>query len=609
MLMGWKKRIFILTVILYLGIGSALAQVLVHTYYDDAETLVKEEFYVKSKSDAVLDGPYVSYFEDGVVKSEGIFSNNVSTGIWTYFYKNGKPRMSGEVREGTNFGVWSYFYETGVKKMEGLIIEGKREGPWVIYHKNQAKQSQGPFVSDRKSGTWTHFFSSGGVKAKEVFVGLRSHYTEYYKSGEEKMKGDKNSERKEGVWEFYYEDGSIEASGDFVKGKKSGNWKHYNSIGSLEAEGPYLNDQPEGLWLYYHLDGSLSGEGRLVEGAKDGKWKLYYNDGTLKGESEYVKGTGQYKEYYMDGQLKISGPVVNGKNDGKWQYFYETGELEGDCVFNIGNGKYVGYYPTGQVKMRGEIKDDLKVGIWEFYEPDGSLAGYYKPHYEEGEATFFLAEEDKKQENVSKPHRSTRGTFVYKKKKQGHFNSNLNEFRAYIIGYNPVATLFNSFPVSFEYYMEERLGYELLLQYLRDPFFKSSQSIGEGETLREGFSASIRQKFYNSESKFGVPYFGHELRYTYQVFSTTLQDIKINGAWESKYEYAGLIGIRYFKNRRESGFTVDAFVGFGLGYRDYQQSFEPTNPENDPFATINSNNFAYSIRIGVNLGFVMRKNH
>ena len=596
-------------VCIYLSASSALAQVLVHTYYDDAETNVKEEFYVKSTAEAILDGPYVSYFEDGGVKSEGFFANDISTGIWTYFYENGKPRMSGEVREGTNFGVWTYFYETGVKKMEGLIIEGKREGPWVVYYKNQAKQSQGTFVSDRKSGTWTIYFSSGGVKAKEVFVGSGSHYTEYYKSGEVKMKGDKNSNHKVGLWEFYYEDGSIEASGDFDKGKKSGSWRHFNSIGSLEAEGQYLNDQPEGLWLYYHLDGTLSAQGKLVEGAKDGKWRLYYNDGTIKGEGEYENGTGVYKEYYKDGQLKINGPVVNGKNNGKWQYFYETGELEGDCVFKDGNGRYVGYYPTGQVKMRGEIKQELKVGIWEFYELDGEIAGYYKPHYEEGEATFFLADDVEQQQDLSKVRRATRGTFVYKKKKQGHFNGKLNEFRAYIIGYNPVATLFNSFPVSLEYYMEERLGYELLLQYLRDPFFKSSQSIGEGQTLSEGFSASIRQKFYNSELKFGVPYFGHEHRYTYRAFSTTLQDAKVNGAWESKYEYAGLVGIRYFKNRRENGFTVDGFVGFALGYRDYRQSYEPSGTDGDPFAGINQNNFAYSIRIGVNLGFVMRKNH
>ena len=602
-------RILGFIVFICLSAGSVMSQVLVRAYYDDAETQLKEEFYIKSSSESVLDGPYISYYEDGGVKSKGAFAENVSTGIWTYFFTNGKPRMQGEVREGTNFGVWTYFYETGVKKMEGLIVDGKREGPWTLYFKNQSKQSEGQFVSDQKSGTWTRYFSSGGIKAKEVFIGSTSQYTEFYKSGEVKMSGSKGLDHKEGIWEFYYEDGALEAKGGFEHGKKTGSWKHFNTIGTLEAEGQYVNDQPDGLWLYYHIDGALVAEGKMAEGDRDGKWRMYYNDGTIKGEGEYFNGTGQYREYYKNKSLKIRGLVLKGKNDGKWEYFYESGELEGDCVFRNGEGSYVGYYTTGQVKMKGEIKDDLKVGIWEFYELDGEIAGYYKPHYEEGEAIFFLADDVQEQQVLSEQRRAKPGTFVYKKKREGYFSPKMNEFRAYIIGYNPVAPLLNSFPLSLEYYIEERLGYELLLQYLRDPFFKSTSSISEGGLLSEGFSVSVRQKFYHEETKFGVPYFGQELRYTYLTHDTNLAGSELNGAMESKYEYAMLVGIRYFKNRRENGFTVDVFAGFGVGYRDFNQTYVPANSSNDPFSGLNSNNFAYSIRLGFNLGFVIGSRH
>ena len=598
-----KSILFI--IISVLTLNSIRAQELVRSYYDDAETQLKEEFYVVSKTDPALQGAYASFYETGGIKSEGFFENNVSTGLWTFYYSNGKPRMAGEIRDGKNFGAWTYYFDSGKKKMAGLIIEGNREGPWVLYYKNEAKQSEGKFISNKRTGTWIHYFESGGVKAKETYNDSVSTYIEYFRSGEVAMKGVKVNEKKEGAWEYYFEDGEVQAKGNYLNGQKSGTWKHYNDMGGLEAEGQYAGGQPQGMWLYYHVDGSLAAEGKLQVGEKDGSWRMYYNDGTLKGEGSYASGTGPYKEYYKDGKLKIQGPLVNGKNDGKWQYFYESGELEGDCVFKNGQGNYVGYYNSGEVKMKGRIENDLKVGIWEFYEQDGSIAGYYKPHYEEGEATFFLAEEVEEQKTLSEKRRTTRGTYVYKQKKKGYFNPNRNEFKAWIIDYNPIAPLFNRFPLGLEYYMEERLGYELLLQYHRDPFFKSVQSVPDGELLTEGFSGSIRQKFYHKEMRIGVPYFGQELRYTYLQHRANMDGEIINGAQESKYEYALLVGLRYFKNRRENGFALDVYAGFAAGYRDYQQSYEAPDPSMDPFSSLNKNNFAYSVRLGVNLGFVL----
>ena len=589
-----------------LSLNQSFGQELVRTFYDEADSVLKEEFYVISKKNPILDGSYVSYFEDGNIKSKGFFKNNISTGQWTYYHPNGKPRMEGQIVDGKNYGIWIYYYETGLKKMEGPIIESKREGPWILYYKNGAKQSEGNFIGNKRSGLWVHYYETGGIKARETYSDSTSEYIEYHRSGGIRSEGGKINNRREGPWTFYYEDGNVEAQGDYLRGKKTGLWKYFNDQGSLEAEGTYVDDKPQGLWLYYHLDGTLAAEGQLVSGQKDGDWRMYYNDGTLKGEGRYANGDGLYKEYYKDGQIKVQGQVTSGKAQGKWQYFYENGNLEGDCVFNKGKGNYVGYYTTGEVKMKGRIEDDLKVGIWEFYEKDGTIAGYYKPHYEEGEATFFLADDVEEQKTLSEKKRTKRGTFVYKGKRKGYFSPELNEFRGFVIGYNPIATLLNSFPLGLEYYMQERLGYEAYVQYLRDPFFKSINTIGEGQLISDGFSASIRQKFYHKELSLGVPYFGHELRYSYLSHRSKFNDSQINGARESKYEYAVLVGMRYFKNKRDNGFTLDAFAGFAAGYRDFNQTYVPTDPANDPFSSLNSNNFAYSVRLGLNLGFVIR---
>ena len=141
-------RSILFIIISLLTLSSIRAQELVRSYYDVAETQIKEEFYVVSKTDPALQGAYTSFDETGGIKSEGFFENNVSTGLWTFYYPNGKPRMAGEIRDGKNFGAWTYYFDSGKKKMAGLIIEGKREGPWVIYYKNEAKQSEGKFISN-----------------------------------------------------------------------------------------------------------------------------------------------------------------------------------------------------------------------------------------------------------------------------------------------------------------------------------------------------------------------------------------------------------------------------------------------------------------------------
>ena len=78
------------------------------------------------------------------------------------------------------------------------------------------------------------------------------------------------------------------------------------------------------------------------------------------------------------------------------------------------------------------------------------------------------------------------------------------------------------------------------------------------------------------------------------------------GAHEQKIEYGALVGTRFFKNATSNGFTADVYIGFALGYRDYNQSYVPLDPLDDPYDSLNKSNFAYSIRIGVDLGFAFR---
>ena len=64
------------------------------------------------------------------------------------------------------------------------------------------------------------------------------------------------------------------------------------------------------------------------------------------------------------------------------------------------------------------------------------------------------------------------------------------------------------FPLSVEYYLQERMGYELQMTYLRDPFFSSLNSVNINTVFMEGVGLQFRQKFYQRDEPFGMLYFG-----------------------------------------------------------------------------------------------------
>ncbi|MCB0495286.1 MAG: hypothetical protein KDC79_04080 [Cyclobacteriaceae bacterium] len=606
------KNLYLLLLVIAIA-QSALGQQLMQTYYDIGGEPLKEEYGINENGE--FNGAYTSFYENGNTKSKGTFRNNKSVGVWSYYFPSGALRMKGVVENGKNVGVWEYYYETGGLKMEGELVDGKKTSLWVIYYANGSKQSEGNFDNNNRIGTWKYYAESGALQATEEIEEDHSVYTEYYITGERKSTGSNFGGKKIGEWSYFYEDGSLEAKGIYKDGKKFGPWTYYNESGSVKAEGDYINDLADGIWIYYYESGQVQSKGKLYKGQKDGSWSLFYADGKLKGEVDYQLGDGFYKEYYKSGSIKVEGKIVNGRNQGLWKYYYESGFLEGECKFRNGEGDFVGYYPpstrkeikeglTGTKKMKGVIQDNKKVGIWELFEPNGDLAGYYKPYYEGENEGFSLADDVKEQQVLSAEKRQVRlGTYGYHSTKSRYFKSKINEHRAYIIDYNPIAVFYNIFPVGLEYYMDQRLGYEVLGQYIRSPFLSDFRSLEDGKNYFEGFSASVRQKFYQKETTIGVPYFAHELRYTFLLHSTNILGEPKLGAVESRYEYAILVGVRYFKNRRDNGFTIDVFLGAGAGYRDFRKKYVTTNVLNNPFNNLNSNILSLSLRAGFHLGY------
>ncbi len=603
--------VFILTV-MHLTSYLVAQPIEIRTYHDTQNTLLKEVYFITDSITVKLTGPYTSYFINGAIEKEGFYRNNYPDSIWTYYYESGVTKMKGVLKNGSNHGLWEYFFENGKLSMAGMIIDSKREGTWKYYYENGSLKSQGDYLGDTKVGIWNYFYEEGEIKAQAFYKEGKGLYKEFYNDGMLKAEGMNIDGQSDSTWIFYHENGKIKAKGNYKLGKRVGPWIYYHDNEVKSAEGNFTEGKKEGKWIYYHENGEVSSEGALREGKKEGYWKIFNEDGIFKAEGIFEQNDGDYTEYYESGKVKVEGKILNGKNHGLWMYYYEDGSKEGECEFSNGSGEYTGYYQDGSIKMKGKIIDGVNVGVWELYKGNGELAGYYRPYYEDNAPVYKLVEKKKPERgDYIKP------AYKFKSYKSRYFDPVINEYKGIVIATNPMATFIGQLPVSVEYYIQERLGYEVLFTIFRDPFYNSSANIQLNEVYNRGFNVGLKQKYYHPEGSFGMFYFGHEVRLTslkhyanvIDSMSLAYAENKINTK-ETRFEYALFVGDRWMRlfgeryKNNSIGFTVDAYVGFGFGYRLYEEEY-PNNPEYDQiFSDINDAKFVITPRIGFNLGFV-----
>lgn len=585
----------------------------VKTYYDNEKKLIKEIYNIDKNFPEYLNGPYESFFPSGQQQIIGYYRNNEASDIWTYFYFNGNPKMKGAMVGNEPSGPWIYYFENGKKSMEGTIENGNRVGEWTFFYENGNKKSEGEFSNGKKTGSWKYYYEDETLKAEANYIGNKAQYHEFYSTGNIKAIGFKEDEKSDSLWSYFYENGVKMGEGSFKEGRRSGKWTYYHQSGKISSEGMYEGGRKNGYWKYYDENATLSSEGIVLNDKKEGYWKLYYGGGELKGEGEFDKGTGRYKEYYESGILKKTGIVKDDIKQGKWLFYYESGELEGEVFFDKGKGEFIGYYPSGEIKMKGRIEDDKRVGTWVLYDPEGKIAGYYNTVYNDDNFRFddlytATLENNSDTINYEKP------AYTFKNKKSRYFESRLNEFKGIIFSANPLAMAFGDLPVSAEYYMQERLGYELQFTLVRSPFFSGDASVRINEIYERGFSVAFKQKFYQIDKAFGMLYLSHEIRFTdtdYKV-NTVIQNntafseiltIKESG---QKYEYSVVLGNRITRDAGDPGFTLDVFMGLGVGFRNFNnQNYNAQNYwMKERFSKVDKSKITIPIRVGLNIGYI-----
>lgn len=579
-----------------------------YTYHDENNQHLKEIYHVRDTFHNVLEGPYMSYYMNGNIESKGQFSNNETVGVWEFYYETGKLKMRGALKDNSNYGNWDYFYENGNRQMEGTIINKKREGPWKIYYESGELKSEGNFEGNKRTGHWKTYFEDGKLKGEIDYAADKGKYTEYYHTGEKKAEGPKTGRNNTGHWKFYFRDGKLQAVGQYNSNKRVGEWVYYFPNGQISSKGNYNNDKPTSEWLYYHESGEISSTGSFEEGDKVGVWNAYHPDGKIKSTTTYEDEEGMFEEYYKNGQVKATGKLIEGVKHGLWKYYYSDGKLEGEVDFNYGKGVYQGFYPDGTLQSKGLIENDIRIGSWELYDQTGSLKGYYNIFYDNDSLDFSIIKQTTDSRNRSKKNYGV-ADYAFKKSKFTYFKPKVNEFRGLIFSINPFTSFIGSLPVGVEFYMQERLGYELIVEGIRDPFYISNDNVNIKDVYTRGYSLSLRQKFYNADKNFGMWYFGHSITYSdlshfVNLLGTNSEELITATASEDKIIYSVILGYRLVSDTRSKGLTADGFIGIGTGYRNFRMD----DKETDKFNSLPKNRVPLDFNFGITFGYVFPVN-
>ncbi|MCA6073389.1 toxin-antitoxin system YwqK family antitoxin [Fulvivirga sedimenti] len=560
---------------------------------------MKEVYYVKDTLSNILEGPYKSFYLNGEPESRGQFQDNEASGVWEFFYETGTLKTRAQVKAGDgNDGYYEYFYESGEKSMEGFVNSQRQVGFWKFYYENGTLKEAGNFTEGLRDGEWKGYFEDGQLSSKTAYSAGSGERREYYSSGELHARGPVKGNLRTGYWQYFSKAGKKEAEGSFSRDKRNGEWVFYHDSGVVASRGAYDDNVAVGVWDYYDQQGDISSRGAFRQGAKQGNWEIFYPGGTIKGSANFDNGSGPYREFYKSGELRAEGQIKDGLSEGEWVYYFEDGAVEGKCTFEKGRGTYVGFYPDGGLQTRGTIENGKRVGRWELFDEEGTLTGYYMPIYQ-GEELINLPD--------PRPTRDPRNygvaDYKFKGSKTGYFDRRLNEYNGLILESNPLMTLIGRFPISLEMYMEDRLGYQLSITGIRDPFFKNDSDIALNETFKRGYQVAFQQRFYNP-SQFGLWYFGYELRFNslqhYARIELNPGEIDKISSSENRVDGSVLLGYRIMRSTSEQGFTIDSYITLGGSYRSFKEPPYYT----EVFSDLDQDKFSFRFGFGLMVGYV-----
>ena len=208
-----------------------------------------------------LDGPAVSYFESGQVKSKLTYRNGTPTGRGQEYF------VTGHLREETDYGNNGRDRKiTRYQDVEGQVVQAEEQ-----------------FRNNRPAGTWREFYPNGKAVRKAETYGpsgrLLGDRLTYFENGQVQSRQPYLNGFMGGIGQEYFASGKLRKETTYVRSQIQGPFRELREDGTAAVSGQYRNSKQSGVWTYYKEDGTTVDRtvtyrnGLLIDGAAKPKPK------------------------------------------------------------------------------------------------------------------------------------------------------------------------------------------------------------------------------------------------------------------------------------------------------------------------------------------------
>ena len=200
----------------------------VYSSYSQSDTLNRTDKFGKKY------GHWIKY-EEGKLSWKAEFFNGEPVGAFIHYYPNKKVKDSlFYYPNSPKVNAFSY-HSNGAKASEGVFINKIKDGKWLYYNASGKLVAEENYVLGKKQGVWKLFSAETGLVLQEENWDknqLNGEYTEFYITGDPRVKWYHKNGKIDGPFESYFLDGKIWNKGQYTEGLRDGTWICYDPDGN-----------------------------------------------------------------------------------------------------------------------------------------------------------------------------------------------------------------------------------------------------------------------------------------------------------------------------------------------------------------------------------------
>jgi antitoxin component YwqK of YwqJK toxin-antitoxin module len=306
---------------------------------------------------SIKNGSYKSYYNDGKLKSEGKFKDNLYEGPWVFYNENGMVKAKGSyvIGDGGNFSIYNGFSSINNKTnplsreewnppTKTMTDYEKKLEERVQYYTNINTQNEyKPKTNKLNPERFEYNQFINNELATIPSKGLEGVWVINTTNGVPKVEFNYKKGKMHGVFKLYYENGGLKEERVFNEGKENGPYILYYESGIIKETGEIIKGVLAGSCIFYNDKGNKTQVTQYIAGKKHGKETLFFNNGKIEEELYYAndRAQGPFKSFFITGQLKIIATLDTTSKD-------EDGFL----------GEVIAYKEDGNILKKAFVRKD-----------------------------------------------------------------------------------------------------------------------------------------------------------------------------------------------------------------------------------------------------------